>query len=383
MDATNHRLPHVVVAGPAAPAMGGIASVIDTSFASGLGEHHRLERFATSGRRDVARGPAGRAIASLLARGLGFDGAFNLEAAAQLRAFHAVLRARPDLVHLHCSHGWDFWLSVRMARAARRAGVRSLLHLHGNFDVVFPRWPALRRAAFPHALLVPDRLIVLSEGWKTWFASHVDPARIDVVRNAIDVGRFRPRTHDPARSAVRLLFVGLRDAEIKGAYDLLAVAPEIVRAAPEVHFVLAGEDDARLEERFVRGTPLAAHCTFLGRLDAGALTRHYEEADVMLIPSRRDASPLALVEAMAAGLPVVASRVGAIAEVLGEPGGGEWIDAGDRPALARAVLALVRDPARRAALGAANRARAVAELDRTLFGERLAAVYARVLERPS
>jgi glycosyltransferase involved in cell wall biosynthesis len=371
--------PRVLVSGPAPPAQGGVASVIALQLESPLAERFELERFATSERRHRARGVAGRAIASLRARAFGFDGAFNPEASAQLRAFQAALATRPALVHLHCAHGWDFWLSVRMARMARRAGVPSLLHLHGNFDVVVPRWSRARRACFARALAIPDRVVVLSESWKKWFEPWLPAERIAVIHNGIDVGRFHPRDACATeRGALRILFVGLRDPEIKGAHDLLAAAAEIVREAPDVRFVLAGEDTERLEDRVVRGTPLAAHCEFTGRLSEQEITKRFEEADMLVVPSRRDAAPLAVLEGMAAGLPIVASRTGAIPELLGEPAGGAWIDPGDRAGLARAVLALRGDPARARAIGAANRERALRDFDRDRCAEKLAALYEQV-----
>ena len=370
----HHQRRRVLLVGPGPPAMGGIASVLDAIAASGVGERFALERFVTSARHAPPYGLAGRALSAARARGLGFDGAFDLEARAQLRDFAAALATRPSLVHLHCSHGWDFWLSVRIARLARRANVPALLHSHGNFDVEVPRWSALRRALFPRALRVPQRLVVLSESWKRWFAQHLDPARIEVVYNGIDTRRFPPGAHAAENPTLRLLFVGTRDPAIKGADVVLAALPEIARAVPQLRLVMAGEDPERLEARRVHGTPLADCVRFVGRQDAAAMPALYADADLLLLPSRREVSPMALLEAMSAGLPVVASRVGAIPEVLGDAGGA-LIDAGDASGLARAVIALARDPARRARIGAANRARAIAEFDHARLGARLAALY--------
>jgi glycosyltransferase involved in cell wall biosynthesis len=366
----------VLVVGPAPPAMGGIASAIEVACASGLEQRWELERFATSARRDRPRGRAGRALGSALARGLGFDAAFDLEARAQLRDFEAALATRPALVHLHCFHGWDFWLAARMARRSRRAGVPALLQLQGNYDVLWPSWSALRRAAFARALALPDRLIALSHGWKDWLARHADASRIDVVYNAVDTHRFELPARDPDPRELCLLFVGTRDPDIKGAHDLLAVAPELARALPSARLVFAGEDPERLEERCVRGTPLADFVRFVGRQQADAMPALYAAAHLLLFPSHREASPVALVEGMASGLPVVASRVGAIPEVL-TAAGGALVEPGDRSGLARAILELARDPARRARCGAANRARARAEFDRAQLAARLDAIYRR------
>jgi glycosyltransferase involved in cell wall biosynthesis len=265
-----------------------------------------------------------------------------------------------------------------MAHAARERGIPSIHHVHGNFDVIEPGWSRAKRAAFRRALTAPDRLVVLSESWKRWFAGHLDASRIEVLHNAVDTARFAPVQRERG-DALRVLFVGTRDAELKGAYDLLAALPEIVRAEPRARFVFAGEDPERLEERFVRGTPLAQHCSFAGRRSAEEMPALYASADLLVLPSHREGMPMALLEAMATGLPVVASDLHAIREVLPAAGGGACIRPGDRAGLAAAIVALLADPARRSAAGAANRARVARDFGLARFAERLASLYDRLL----
>ncbi|MCX5736901.1 MAG: glycosyltransferase family 4 protein, partial [Proteobacteria bacterium] len=170
-------------------------------------------------------------------------------------------------------------------------------------------------------------------------------------------------------------------ATLKGAHDILAVMPEVVRETPRVRFVFVGEDSERIEERCVRGTPLAANCEFAGWKNPGEIAAYYADADVLLLPSQMEASSMALLEAMAAGLPVIASAVGAIPEILIPPGNGILIEAGDRAALAHAILALLRDAEMRRQIGQNNRAKAEAELGVTHFAASLGRVYDDVLAR--
>jgi glycosyltransferase involved in cell wall biosynthesis len=369
--------PRVLLVGPEPPPLGGIASVIRTILASDAAQRFEFTRFPTNQKRFHPRTPFGRLADAALARGLGLDGSRNLEARAQLAAFREALAVRPDLVHLHTWHGWDFWIAGRMAHAARERGIASIHHVHGNFDVIEPGWSRAKRAAFRRALTAPDRLVVLSESWKRWFIPHLDASRIEVLHNAVDTARFAPAQRE-RDDALRVLFVGTRDAELKGAYDLLAVIPDVVRAEPRAHFVFAGEDPERLEARFVRGTPLAPHCTFAGRRSAEEMPALYVSADLLVLPSHREGMPMALLEAMATGLPVVASDLHAIREVL-PADGGACVRPGDRAALAAAIGALLADPVRRSAAGAANRARAVRDYGLVRFAERLASLYDRTI----
>jgi glycosyltransferase involved in cell wall biosynthesis len=371
-----------LISGPEPPPIGGIATVIQHLFESDLGRRFELARFSST-RARFRPTPVTQLANRALARGLGLDGSFNLEARAKLAAWSETLdQVRPDLVHLHSSHGYDFWLSARMARMAQRRGIRAIQHVHGNFDIYHPTWSFARRAVFRRALAVPDRFVVLSESWKRWFSRHMDPARIDVLYNCVDMHRFTPR-EKPARAEVRALFVGTRDATIKGLYDLLAVVPEVVRAVPALRFVLLGNDAEDVEARLVRGTPLAEHVRFEGLKTVDEITSYFEDADFLLLPSHMEGMPMALLEAMAAGIPVVASGINSIPEVLPDPEGGALIAPGDRPALARAIVALARDPERRRRAGQANRARVESRFDRARHVETLAAIYERVLGRGS
>jgi glycosyltransferase involved in cell wall biosynthesis len=370
--------PRVLVTGPAPPPPGGIAAVIATIVESELADAYEFVRFDMTQRRADLRSPIERLANAALSRALGFDGAFNLEAAAKLDAYRSALTPRPDLVHVHTSHGYDFWLGVRMARIARARGIPVLLHLHGLFDVVVPTWSRARQRLFERALRVPDRVIVLSEGWRRWFAQRVAPERLAVLRNPVDVRRFRPRDAAP-REGVTLLFVGTNEPVRKGGYEILAAAPEIVAAAPDVRFVFVGADLERLEERCVRGTPLAPHFEFVGSKDAREIVPYFERADLLLLPSHSEGLPIALLEGMAAGIPVVACPVNGIPEAMSEPENGLLVPPRDAKALAAAVVRLVRDPQARRAMGDANRRKAETEFDRTHFAKELATIYENAL----
>ncbi len=369
----------ILLTGPAPPPPGGIASVIQTIVESELGLRYEFTRFATSVRRLEMRTAPHRMLNAALARSFGFDGVVNLESRAKLAAYERALVARPDLVHIHTSHAYDFWLGAWMARRARRLGIPALLHVHGLFDVVVPTWSRLKQAGFRRALRVPDKVIVLSEGWQRWFAGQMDPARIEVLRNPVDVQRFRPRTEAARDGLVRLLFVGTGEPVRKGGYDILAAAPAVIAAAPQVRFVFVGEDTEQLEARRVRGTPLEPYFEFTGSKDAQQIAPYFENADVLLLPSYSEGLPIALLEGMAASLSVVACPVNGIPEAMSEPDNGIFVPPGDGAALARAILELVGDPERRTRTGVANRRKALAEFDRSHYARALGAIYQRAL----
>jgi hypothetical protein len=211
--------------------------------------------------------------------------------------------------------------------------------------------------------------------WTEWNADALreeyalDETRIETFHPGIDAdwwavaARHRGTTEGP----LRVLFVG-NDVERKGL-------PTLVEAVES----LAGETVLDV----VSGDPVEA--TESGRVHRGIvggseeLRRRYAEADVLALPSRADAVPWAVLEGMAAGLPVVATEVGAISEMLG--GSGELVPAGDVAALAAALVGL-RDPERRQRLGELAEARVRERFDRPRQAARIAALAERLAERP-
>jgi glycosyltransferase involved in cell wall biosynthesis len=134
-----------------------------------------------------------------------------------------------------------------------------------------------------------------------------------------------------------------------------------------------GEPPARL-------AAVNGRATWLGWLDADAKARALREADIFLMPSTSEGLPVALLEAMAYGKPIVATRVGGIPDVLADGTEGMLVPPGDVAALADAVATLVGDPDRAWRLGRAAKER-VAELGPDTIAKRLDLVYQEVIGR--
>lgn len=188
--------------------------------------------------------------------------------------------------------------------------------------------------------------------WTEWTARSlredydVPSERIAVVHPGVDTKLWSVERGAPAAATapLRILFVG-NYAWRKGLRTLLSALPLVERPL-ELHVV---SGDANLD--------VPAGVTVHRGLTPGSdgLRRQLAEADVFVLPTRADMVPWAIAEAMAAGLPVVASDVAAIPELLGEAG--VVVPPDDPAALAAALRALADDPDRRAALGALARAR--------------------------
>ncbi|MFI5906109.1 glycosyltransferase [Dactylosporangium sp. NPDC051541] len=168
----------------------------------------------------------------------------------------------------------------------------------------------------------------------------------------------RPRQDTgTARVRLRLVSVGSLEQRYKGIDTLIEALPRLARAGLEASLVHVGDGRCRAElERLVRERRLGGRVSFAGAVPPGAPVRLFlDDADLFVLPSRTEGLPRALIEAMARGLPAVASRVGGVPELLGPA---RTVPPDDPAALARAITALAADPAAMAAASALNLARA-------------------------
>ena len=178
------------------------------------------------------------------------------------------------------------------------------------------------------------------------------PASIAVIPNGVDLAAFQARSPAPA---VRRFIVVANLRPEKNHETLLAAVAALREEYPEVEVQIVGDGPRRRElETLACHRGIAANVTFLGhREDVPALLA---AADAFVLPSRSEAFPNSAIEAMAAGLPVVASAVGGLLDLIEHGRTGLLVPPGEPDALAAAMRSVVRNPARAAALGAAARA---------------------------
>jgi glycosyltransferase involved in cell wall biosynthesis len=253
-----------------------------------------------------------------------------------------------DVVHAH-----DLWSNLMGVPAARLAGVPAIISSQRDLSQ-FAWYRGLKRKILrrvqrmSHVLLanatpIRDALIA-EEGFS--------PAKLRVIRNGVDTARIqggkrdRDRLFPGAGTGKLVVLVGNMHSDVKGHPWLIAAAPAVLRHFPDTRFVLAGDGESRpvfeklAEELGVRGS-----FEFLGRRDD--IPDILASCDIGVLPSRAEGLPNAVLEYMAAGLPVVASRVGGNPELINDDVTGLLVPPQDSSALANALVELVRDEEKR------------------------------------
>jgi glycosyltransferase involved in cell wall biosynthesis len=215
----------------------------------------------------------------------------------------------------------------------------------------------------------------------------VPAARVSVIHNGVDCERFRPERN---RTYARFMLDAPLEGPIIGAvagfrpekgHDVLIDAMRLLgTAAPAATLLLLGDGPLRgAVERSVARLGLADRVIFAGgRRDVDRLL---PACDLVVLPSREEGVPVSALEAMACGLPVVATRVGGTPEVVEEGRTGLLVPPCDARAIAAAVLHLLRNPERARSLGKEGRDRVLARFEAREMVRRTTDLYGDLMER--
>jgi glycosyltransferase involved in cell wall biosynthesis len=272
-----------------------------------------------------------------------------------IRDIAAKLRElQPDVVHTH-QVGAMFYCS----RTVRHANAPILVHTeHGKHYASRFRTRMLGRLASGKI----DRFFCVSKdiALEVRRCRIVDPAKLVILHNGIDVARFRPRSDDSLRIQFnippRSPLIGTvgRLCEIKQQQILLRAFAELGRPFPSAHLLLVGDGPLRPElEKLADDLGIAPRIHFAGYQPEPE--KFLAMMDIFALTSRSEGMPLSVLEAWASGVPVVASAVGGLPEMIGSTGAGALFPAGDAAALASRLSDLLAHEDARMSMGTRGR----------------------------
>jgi L-malate glycosyltransferase len=255
-----------------------------------------------------------------------------------------LLRLRKaDLVHVFSASYWSFVLAPLPAiLLARRFRKRVVLHYHsGEAPDHLARWGPL---VHPWLRLV-DEIVVPSEFLRGVFAQY--GYRTRVIRNIVDTDDFSYRE----RQILRPRLLSTRNLEPHYRVDNTLQAFARVQAHyPEATLTVAGSGSEEGRLRHLAASLRVGGIRFVGRVEPEAMPRLCDEADIFVNSSVIDNQPLSVLEAFAAGLPVVSTGTGDLATLVRHGETGLIVPPGDPSAMANAVLRFLRDPQRAVAM---------------------------------
>lgn len=329
------RVLHV---GPDVNGRGGMPAVVRNLLVSPLGERHRLSFVRTYATAE----PAARVLTFAL---------------GMVRTAYWCLGRGPRVVHVHTATRGSWYrkaICTAVVKALRRPVV---LHLHagaGDIRTFDGRIGAVRRRLIGWSFSRADRIFAVSDAGARELERIFAFASVGVVPNPA------PPVPGPAVEAraatapLDLLYLGGFANPAKGGDVLLDALPEVLASCPQAQVTLAGPGEPPAAAQTLA---VSAAVRWAGYLEAGAKDAALRRAQVLVMPSRSEGLPVALLEAMAYGCAIVATSAGGIPEVVTDGETAVLVEPEDAAALARALVAAAQDGDRRERLAAAARER--------------------------
>lgn len=335
-------------------------------------------------------------------------GVFSNSASPNLQLHEAAERAGVESYLIPCLGQLDRSMPAKIRTLVKETGA-DLVHAHGYKADVYAWW-ALHGSAPPllstcHNWIDNDTALRIYGAIDRWLLRRFDAvvavseevrsrllragvpqSRIHLIRNGVDLTPFaaasqRREDSRPAEGSLRVGLVARLSPE-KGVDLFLQAAAVVLRQYPETRFLIVGDGPERPAlEALIAQLGIAGSVSLLGRTND--MPGFYSSIDVLVSSSRIEGLPIALLEGMASRLPIAATSVGAVPQVIRDGDTGLLVPPGDPDALAAAVIRLLGDTSLRESLGRAAQQLVADEYSARAMADEYRRLYAQLLEERS
>lgn len=337
----------VLLSGPYPPPVGGIGAFNQLLLASSLPTRVNL-RFVLTSAQNRALSRTGAFTAS------------NLLAGVQdcVRFAIAAIAHRPHVCHITTTFGLSFVKNSVCVAVARLLGSRILLHPHCSYSVLYTKRSRLWQSYFRQVIRLTQGVVALSREWCS-LGSVISGCQVYELPNALNLAQYRDaamRHMAPEKngSAVRVLYLGYLGCA-KGSLDLIEAAADQRLKSVDVAIDLVGDELTPGELRSVKERIHALGLSESVRVHpfavGSAKARFFQQADIFVYPSHHEGMPMAVLEAMACALPIVATSVGGLPDIVHQGINGLLVPPGRPAAIASALYDLCLHGNLRSAMG--------------------------------
>lgn len=293
-----------------------------------------------------------------------------------------LIRFRPGVVHLHSASGGSFVRKGILFWISQFARVPVVMHMHGcGIEENYEKAPRAIKATIRATLCRANAVVALGDGWAARLAAIAPAARIIAIPNAVRPAP--PTEQSTLGEPVHVVFLG-RIGDHKGTFRLLDAWAELAHdpnfgCHPEkiATLTIAGDGEVERARRRIRELQLEDSVDVREWLSESDVNRLLGHAQVLVLPSRHEGQPMAVLEAMARGLCVIATGVGGLPEMIGG-GCGVIISPDDTENLTDALRLVIQNHELRAQYGAAAYARVTNQFDTRIVWRRLEELYCEV-----
>ena len=284
---------------------------------------------------------------------------------------------------MHMSHHGSFDRAFVLQKIAKKHNIPTVVHLHGSeFKKYYDECSDKKRKAISVFFEDCGAVITLGTLWKQYIHSIASKAKIYVLNNSIHIPQ---QTVTQGRDEVNVLFLGVL-IQRKGVADLLQAVKILIEEKKlegirvQFHIGGTGPEEETLKQ-YVRENHLENHVDFLGWVGGVKKKKTLETNQVFILPSYNEGLPIAILEAISYGMPVIATNVGSIAEAVLEGENGFLVNPGDVGGYVNALQCLITNYPLRQSMAKKSRGLAEKRYDEKKYFVKLFEVFESALPK--
>jgi len=336
----------IVLVGPIPPPFGGIPKYVnDLYYSSFLKNNYNIELFNTAIPKSLRRHDKlnERSYFSFLSDGLlpGFK--LIKYTLSTFKAFRdAILLKKPQIVQVFTSSFWGFWRSCIYILVAKHFKVKVIFSLLNAIDVFWDESSFLSRYLIRAILNRCDYILVQSKGIKN-FIKKITKTPVVAIYNGINLKEYDNlliKNQLGKSSRVQIVFLGALTKN-KGVFDLINASSMIDK--DNIFYIFIGSGDIKRLKKYGKKKGIYNQLVFKGNISDKEKVKILMNSNVFVLPSYAEGQPLAILEAMCSGLPIISTNVGSIPEIIKEGINGFIVEPGDVENLAEKIKFLIEN----------------------------------------
>jgi glycosyltransferase involved in cell wall biosynthesis len=333
----------VLMVGPVPPQVGGMETFIYDLLNSSLKNHYKIVHLNTSKplikRRPIFKAPTGYAASfkrNILITAISYSYSFFFI----LKFIAILLRKHICIVHLHTIAYTSFWEKCPYILLAKLFRIRIVMHVHApQFHDFYYGSNRMIRRLIRYFFSRCDAVVVLSDSWQKFFREFVDEKLLHIVPNGIDLAQYQPLEKYQEPTVVYLGELSQR----KGIYDLLRAAVIIQSHGLAVRYHIIGPGEIDIATEVAQRLSIDNDMVFLGPKTGYEKSQLLGQSWLLVLPSYAEGLPIAVLEGMACGLPIVSTTVGGIPELIKNDVNGYLVKPGDVRELSDCIVKILND----------------------------------------
>lgn len=250
-----------------------------------------------------------------------------------------LIQVKYDIVHIHISENWGFYRYVPFVIISKMFGIPVIIHSNAcEFDSFYERQNKIQKNIVKATLDKSDLIIAVSPEWNEVF-SRISSTKVITIYNFIDI----PNSNFYNKNSINILSSG-QIGKRKGYYDIIKVIPSIIHDNNKIKFKFCGNGEVTKICEEINNLEISDYVNVSSWLHNSKIIELLKDTMIFLLPSYNEGMPLAILEAMSYGVPIISTNVGGIPTLVEHGVNGLIISPGDTKQLEYAINLLINDP---------------------------------------